>query len=195
MVFVIFDFIPIILIIVFLGIFAKKQVVSNLKFGAEGKKIPSDVAYYRDIPCQKDIFRAYYIGYNYGLLKNKTDILGAIILKWMKDSIIRVEQRESGKIFKKENAVIILNETNPDMIENEQEKEIFKMLYEASKDGILESKEFEKWCNVSYSRILKWFDNILDKQRDILVNEGLIIAEEKLVLRFSPQLYIQQHQN
>ena len=51
----------------------------------------------------------------------------------MKDSIIRVEQRESGKIFKKENAVIILNETNPDMIENEQEKEIFKMLYEASK--------------------------------------------------------------
>ncbi len=72
-----------------------------MKFGAEGKKIPSDVAYYRDIPCQKDIFRAYYIGYNYGLLKNKTDILGAIILKWMKDSIIRVEQRESGKILKK----------------------------------------------------------------------------------------------
>lgn len=69
------------------------------------------------------------------------------------------------------------------------------MLYEASKDGILESKEFEKWCNVSYSRILKWFDNILDKQRDILVNEGLIIAEEKLVLRFLHQLYIQQHQN
>lgn len=188
--FVIFDFIPIILIIVFLGIFAKKQVVSNLKFGAEGKKIPSDVAYYRDIPCQKDIFRAYYIGYNYGLLKNKTDILGAIILKWMKDSIIRVEQRESGKIFKKENAVIILNETNPDMIENEQEKEIFKMLYEASKDGILESKEFEKWCNVSYSRILKWFDNILDKQRDILVNEGLIIAEEKTSFKiFTSTIY------
>ena len=101
-----------------------------------------------------------------------------------------LEQRESGKIFKKENAVIILNETNPDMIENEQEKEIFKMLYEASKDGILESKEFEKWCNVSYSRILKWFDNILDKQRDILVNEGLIIAEEKTSFKiFTSTIY------
>ena len=73
----------------------------------------------------------------------------------------------------------------------EQEKEIFKMLYEASKDGILESKEFEKWCNVSYSQILiKWFDNILDKQRDILVNEGLIIAEEKTSFKiFTSTIY------
>ncbi len=71
-----------------------------------------------------------------------------------------------------------------------RKKEIFKMLYEASKDGILESKEFEKWCNVSYSRILKWFDNILDKQRDILVNEGLIIAEEKTSFKiFTSTIY------
>lgn len=166
--------------IIFLSLFiAKKHNTSKLNFGPEGKKIPSGIPYYRDIPCKKDIFRAYYIGYHYGLLKNKTDILGAIILKWMKDSIIRIEQKESGLIFKKENAVIILNETNPDRIENEQEKAIFQMLYEASIDGILENKEFEKWCNKSYSRILRWFDNILDRQKDKLVREGLITKEEK----------------
>lgn len=170
---------PIILIIVIILLAGKNSASSKLNFGAEGKKMPSDLQYYRDIPCKKDIFRAYYSGYHYGLLKNKTDILGAIILKWMKDSIIRVEQKESGMIFKKENTVIILNETNPDMIENKQEKAIFQMLYEASKDGVLENKEFEKWCNKSYSRILRWFDNILDQQQDKLVGEGLITKEEK----------------
>lgn len=173
------NLLPIILIIIIILLAGKNSASSKLNFGAEGKKMPSDLQYYRDIPCKKDIFRAYYIGYHYGLLKNKTDILGAIILKWMKDSIIRVEQKESGMIFKKENTVIILNETNPDMIENKQEKAIFQMLYEASKDGILENKEFEKWCNKSYSRILRWFDNILDQQQDKLVGEGLITKEEK----------------
>ena len=36
----------------------------------------------------------YYIGYNYGLLNKKTDLLGAIILKWLKESIIRIEKKE-----------------------------------------------------------------------------------------------------
>ena len=71
--------------------------------------MPLDLDYYRDIPCNGNLFRAYYIAYNYGLLKNKTDILGAIILKWLKDSLIKLEQKEQGVIFKKENTVIILN--------------------------------------------------------------------------------------
>lgn len=40
--------------------------------------MPLDLDYYRDIPCNGNLFRAYYIAYNYGLLKNKTDILGAL---------------------------------------------------------------------------------------------------------------------
>ena len=53
------------------------------------------------------------------------------------------------------------------------------MMYVASKDGILENKEFEKWCRDSYTKILNWFDDILIKQRINLVNENLIVAEEK----------------
>ena len=35
-----------------------------------------------------------------GLTKKKTDVLGAIILKWLKDGLIRIEQKETGMIFK-----------------------------------------------------------------------------------------------
>ena len=86
--------------------------------------------------------------------------------------------------MEKENILIYLNETNPEAtITNEKEKRLFKMLYEASKDGILENKEFEKWCNKSYSRILRWFDNILEEQKRILVKEGMITIEEKKTLK------------
>lgn len=162
---------------------SRKYRSTELDFGEEGKKMPKDLPYYRDIPCKGELFTAYYIGYNYNIIKSKTDILGAIILKWLKDSIIKIEQKETGIVFKKENTVIILNETNPDLIENLKEKEIFKMLYEASKDGILENKEFEKWCNKSYYKILSWFSNILKEQEVILENEGLIISEENRTLK------------
>jgi len=178
------NLLPMICIIIFAAYSSKKSGSSKLSFGPEGKSIPKDVPYYRDIPCKKDIFRAYYIGHQYGLLKNKTDILGAIILKWLKDSIIRIEQKETGMIFKKENTVIVLNETNPEMsIQNIEERKLFKMLHEASIDGILENKEFEKWCNKCYSRILKWFDTILKEQKEILVEKGLITTEEKTFLK------------
>lgn len=175
-----FNFIPALIVLFAFGMGISAINASRLHFGKEGKKMPSDLPYYRDIPCNKDIFRAYYIGYNYGLLKNKTDLLGAIILKWIKDSVIRIEQKEGEGIFKKENVIIYLNETNPSVsISNETERRLFDMLYTASHDGILENKEFEKWCNKSYSRVLKWFDKILNEQKRKLIEEGLITVEEK----------------
>lgn len=155
----------------------------KINFGEEGKTIPKDVPYYRDIPCNKDLHRAYYIGYQYDIIKNKTDILGSIILKWLKDSLIRIEKREVGTIRKKEDTVVILNETNPELIVDEKEKALFKMLYEASEDGILENKEFEKWCKKSYSKILSWFDEMIDREKEKLVNEGLITVEEKTSMK------------
>ena len=175
-----FNFIQALIVLFAVGMGISAINASRLHFGKEGKKMPSDLPYYRDIPCNKDIFRAYYIGYNYGLLKNKTDLLGAIILKWIKDSVIRIEQKEGEGIFKKENVIIYLNETNPSVsISNKTERRLFDMLYTASHDGILENKEFEKWCNKSYSRVLKWFDKILNEQKRKLIEEGLITVEEK----------------
>ena len=64
-----------------------------------------------------------------------------------------------------------------------QERRLFDMLYTASQDGILENKEFEKWCNKSYSRVLKWFDKILSEQKRKLIEEGLITVEEKKMFK------------
>ncbi len=178
-------FIPILINVVIWGIIGFSILSASLSknkfnFGTGGRVVVKDVPYFRDIPCNNDLFRAYYIGYRYGIIKNKTDILGAIILKWLKDSIIRVEKRETGK---KEESVVILNETNPDLITDKYEKELFNMLLKASGDGILENKEFEKWCNNSYSKVLSWFDDIIDREKEELIQEGTITVEEVTKLK------------
>lgn len=169
-------------IIIIMSILTRKygnEKKYGFKFGPEGKKIPKDVPYYRDIPCSGEVLKSYYIAYQYGLIKMKTDILGAIILKWLKQGIIRTENRQGGKIFKREDTVIILEEAKDVKFSDDRENEIFKMMYEASEDGILENKEFERWCKKSYEKILHWFDDILRKQREKLVDEGLINMEER----------------
>lgn len=169
--------------IVFWGIFVFAIVGASLSkntfnFGPWGRTTEKNAPYYRDIPCNNDLFRAYYIGYRYGIIKNKTDLLGAIILKWIKDSLVKVEKREVGKVIKKEDTVVILTETNPELITDKYEKELFEMLYKASEDGILENKEFEKWCQKSYSKVLSWFDKIIDQEKEELIQEGTITVEE-----------------
>lgn len=73
--------------------------VSNnkLSFGKTGNKISKDVPLFRDIPCKGDIFRAYFIAYTYNLMKKKTDFLGAVLLKWLKENKVKIEKQEVRK--------------------------------------------------------------------------------------------------
>lgn len=181
-------FLPIFIIIFVIICITATQ--TKYDFGPSGKSVSNTIDYFRDIPCQGNLLRAYYIGYKYGIVKNKTDILGAIILKWLKDDLIKVEQKESGTIFKKENTIVVLNQTDRSAITDKEESELFSMLYTASQDGILENKEFEKWCSKSYTKILSWFDNILKREQNKLISEGKIILEKQKVLKlFTRKVY------
>lgn len=182
----IFMFIPffvIFTIVVMLVTIYIQNIKLNLKVSLDDKYSMRNAEYFRDIPCKKDIFRAYYIAYEYDLLEKNTDLLGAIILKWIKEKKVRVEQKTTGKVFKKEDTIIILNETDTSTLKDSYEIHLFNMLYEASKDGILEDKEFEKWCKESYSKILGWFDRIIKQEKEELIKEGLITEEKRKIFK------------
>ena len=143
-----------------------------------------EIEYFRDIPCNGDIFRAYYIGYSYKLLKNRTDILGALLLKWLKDSLITIEKRSVGSLVKRDSDVIVVNRGKLDSITDENEQRLFKMISDASGDGVLEKKEFENWCDSNYDMILGWFKNVMDDERYKLESEGLINVVDTKYLKF-----------
>lgn len=142
----------------------------KLYFGKDGKKLTKKYEYYRDLPCNKDIFRAYWVANSYGLIKKKEDFLGTILLKWTKENIIKIEKKESGIVFKKEDTTIVF--VDKEKLTNSLEKKLYDMMYQASKDGILEANEFETWCNKNYSKILGWFDEVIDYVTLELEKEG-----------------------
>ena len=172
-----FTLLPI-LIVIFAIAFS--SISSNLA----GAKLPKEIPYFRDIPCDNDLYKAYYIGYKYNIIKNKTDILGAIILKWLKEGKIRIEVSKIGTIFKRSGTVIVLNEVDLNEFEDITERKLFNMLLDASEDGLLENNEFEKWCKKHYSKILSWFDRIIGDEEDRLTAEGLITVKEEKVFKF-----------
>ena len=152
-----------------------------LDFGSAGKTLPKDIPNFRDIPFNKDIFRTFWIAESYKLNKKKTDFLGAILLKWLKEKKITINKVESGLFKNKEESAINLG--SDFSCDNTLELELYNMMKKASKDGILESKEFERWCKNNYSKILGWFDDVIDYETSILISEGKIIKTEKTSLK------------
>lgn len=147
----------------------------KMNFEKDAKKLPKDIPNYRDIPFDKNIYRAYWVAVTYNLIKKQTDFLGAIILKWVKEQKIGIKKVMEGTIIKKDATTLDL--TKPFSSDNQLEIDLYNMMYEASKDGYLESKEFEKWCNKNYKKILDWFKKVLDDETDKLVAEGKVIIK------------------
>jgi len=172
----ILDFLPFILLTIFSVKFSNSSGygTKKLKFGKGTKKL-NDVPFFRGIPLNKDIFKAYWVACQYGLIKNKTDFLGAILLKWLKNKNIENIIVESQILKKQEKGLKFLG--NDGMTKHEMD--LYDMMYTASKDGILEKNEFTKWCKKNYSKILKWFNEVIDNETMRLVEEGLIIEEKK----------------
>lgn len=129
----------------------------------DNKKIDKkNTPLFRDIPCNKDIYLANTLTNINKLLFNKykeTNILGAIMLKWVREDKIRFIAKE-GKFSNNSSIDLTLNPTFEDSLE----QELFDYMYTASKDGILESKELERWARKNYSKFFKLFEKINKKE-------------------------------
>lgn len=161
----------------------------KLNFGKNGKKLPKDIPNTRDIPFNKDIYITNWIATSYGLNKRNTNILGAILLKWLMEKKIEITKVQTKKLFKeKEETAFILKSDNT--FENELETKLFNMMLDASIDGVLESNEFSKWCSSNYLKILSWFNDALDYQTKKYINDNTInVVETKKLKIFNSTRY------
>ena len=142
-------------------------------FGAKGNKVKKNVFPYRDIPCNGDIFRAFWIIYNYDLGSRDENFFGALILKWIHDGNVKLEKDTNNIIF-----------VNKPINCSEIEKKMFHYMCQASRYGgnsndnssiTLERSEFIKWCESNTDKILYWFSDVLDLEIKKMVKEGKII--------------------
>lgn len=148
----------------------------HIKFGKEGRKISKDEApYFRDLPYHKeDLAKAYWISCEYRLISKKTDYLGALLLKWLKDGNITIKKEGKNPSSHHEDTTIVFNNCK-DL--SEVERQLYEMMYTSSNDGILEKKEFEVWCKKNYQKILAWFDRVIDTATESFIADGLLIQK------------------
>ena len=160
--------------IIFVAMLSGKK--DNLKFGSTGNKVRKDIMPFREIPCNKDIYRSYWVADSYNLNKKKEDFLGCVILKWLQNGNVRIEKVTSKGLFKEKTESNIIFEKRPDDA-IELEGKLYDYMNQASGDGKLESGEFKKWCSSHYSKILKWFDDVLSFELKMLVNDNKAVVE------------------
>lgn len=128
----------------------------------DGKNINmDDIPIFRELPCNKDIYYANaLINFNnFGYKRG--NILGAIILKWVRDGKIILKNLKKG-IFNKDCSIIDLS-LNP-VFEYDMEDRLFNMMHNVSKDGILFVKDFEKLCRKNKAKLINIVDTIMIDQ-------------------------------
>ena len=151
---------PIIIPFIIMAFIIRHNIING--YGYKNNKVidKKNTPLFRDIPCNKDIYYANtliklnnttFTGYR------ETNIFGAIILKWIKENKIKFINDKTG-IFNKESSSIDLT-LNP-TFDNVLEQELFSIMFKASKDGILETKELEKWCKNNYTKFFNLFERI-----------------------------------
>lgn len=162
-------------------IWGSRKHSGYLDFGPGGKNIPSDdkIEYWREIPCNKDLERAYWVSYQYNVVSINTlrkGIIGAILLKWIKEEKITVSKTRKGLFsFKDNNYAIDFSKSI--YCENKIENDLLEMLKRASgMNRILEAKEFEKWCKKNYSKIDSWFSTFIYNEQAELETQQLITS-------------------
>ena len=61
------------------------------------------------------------------------------------------------------------------------ELKMFNYMKVASKDGVLEPREFENYSQTNYTKIIKWFDNIKEEQKQKCIENGLLEKTDKIL--------------
>ncbi len=134
----------------------------HLNFGLKGNNLPDyqDIKYFRDIPFSDELSIAYWVCLKYNIVLEpdlKKGLLGAIILKWIKEEKIKVTETRQGLFsFQDNNYAIDL--TNLKKLEDPTEKSLYQLLLSISGDNqILEANEFKNWCYYNYDKLNGWF--------------------------------------
>ena len=160
------------------------ELSGQLNFEQDSKTLPSDsqINYFREIPCNKDLGRAYWVCFEYSVVPSETlykGIIVAILLKWIKNGYITVSQTKKGLFsFKDNNYAIDFRRMKH--ADNEIENSLFDILVSASGfNKILEAKEFSKWSKKNYGKVNSWFSSIKEIEQKYLEQQGLITNATK----------------
>ena len=135
-----------------------------------------DIPYFRDIPCNGDIYKIFWIAKCFGLGIPKKGFIGANILKWINEG--------KARIIKKENDIsIYIDRFETD---NFIEKELQRIILDIADNQYLEVKDLKNKLKTSELAV-NWYNQVFFSERDRLIEEKYLKKKDKLII--SSQVY------
>ena len=108
----------------------------------------------------------YWFLYQYDLINDENNVIGAFILKWAKDGIVNINRDGNTKKIDLSNVRYTDNEVENRLID------ILKLA--AGSNQILEESELKIWCKKNYRELNVWFKQIIRYQTKIFEKEGFV---------------------
>ncbi len=159
----------------------------KLYFSDNIYKLPKQVDYFRDIPCEGNILEAYWLCKHFKMCKLydlQTNLIGSFILKWINENKVIITKTKSGLFSFKDNDYALnlvhlsVDKDNIGSVENR----LIKIFLDASgEDLLLEPKEFEKWNKRNFNRVSSWFEKVEQSAMDSFTSRLLIKSERKRI--------------
>lgn len=141
--------------------------------------IPKEINNFRDIPFDKSVFEAYFIGKSEGIMYSD-NLMGSILLKWIKEKKIVMVPTESGILDFNKNDNYYIDISSLTSFSNKCEEVLGSFLIQASDENKhLTPKQFKKWSRNNYQKIESWLDDSSDWSRDLLIDLGYIQKGEE----------------
>lgn len=155
-------------------IYLKYNRNRNFDFGKEGVKLPNyaDIPLFRDIPCDGDLYRAYWVAYEYNIIdfnESRNGLIGAILLKLLKENRIKIIPNEEN------NHNYGIDISMLEYTDNVAENEFIDMLKKSAGENlIIENDEFKDWCNSNYLIIDRFYTKVIRYETRNLIKDGYI---------------------
>lgn len=139
-------------------------LLSHKKAGDKNIAPPIDeknLAYYRDVPYKGYLPAAFFILDNYGKLGNKSDLISAYFLRWIKSGVVTVEMcaKKTFLGLGSKQATSLVFRNAPANAGKLEQALYDIMIQAAGNDNILQENELKNWSSTNYSKLSSWFDS------------------------------------
>lgn len=131
--------------------------------------------------CQQvydiDLFEIYFLLRKMNIIDNdkRMKLVNAIVLKWIKEGVIVVEEKNNVQIY-----LFQIDLYQRKKMENPLESELMRYFVNAAGINMrLERKEFEQWCYRHAGELIEWFNRVEKTVEQRFIVKGYIQVDEK----------------
>lgn len=129
--------------------------------------------YHDAIPCGGDIYKMFFYSCLYNISKSRSNLIGAIMMKWIFDGILTIENENDKYSIKIKDGVIF---------DRDLDLKLYTMLKEASGNMVLDNNKLIRFALDNNEKVIDWYNQaIRESVRDEYLKRNITVNKKKIL--------------